>query len=190
MDSFFEQRFENLSFTSGQFKKGEYEDCIFVNCDFSGSDITESVFANCEFKGCNLSNLYLTRTAFRVVHFTDCKLMGLRFEYCNDFLFEVSFTRCNLDFSSFFQRKLKHTQFSHCSLQEVEFGEADLTGAKFEHCNLSRAVFDQSILEKADLRTAQNFIINPDTNRIYQAIFSLQGLPGLLSNYSIQIDDV
>ncbi len=116
--------------------------------------------------------------------------MGLRFEYCNEFLFEVSFIHCNLSLSSFFQRKLKHTKFSHCSLQEVEFGEADLTGAVFEQCDLSRAIFDYTILEKADFRTAHNFIIHTDNNKISQAKFSLAGLPGLLTNYAIQIDDV
>ena len=123
MDIFFEQRLENRNFAPGEFKKGEYEDCVFVNCDFTSADITEVLFTNCEFTACNLSNVHLTRTAFRAVHFIDCKLIGLRFEYCTDFLFEVSFTRCNLDFSSFYKRKLKNTHFSSCSLQEVEFGE-------------------------------------------------------------------
>jgi uncharacterized protein YjbI with pentapeptide repeats len=73
-------------------------------------------------------------------------------------------------------------------LQEVEFGEADLTGVQFDQCDLNRAVFEQTILEKADFRTARNFTIQPEQNKVNQAKFSVEGLPGLLSHYPIQIE--
>lgn len=189
MDYFSEQIFENQVFSATDLAKGEYDECQFVNCDFTAADITEQVFMNCVFKACNLSNVFLTRTAFRAVHFSDCKLLGLHFEYCNDFLFEVTFTRCNLNYASFYTRKLKYTYLKQCSLHEVDFSECDLTEAVFDECDLSGAIFDQTNLERCDFRNAQHFIIHPEKNRINQAKFSLQGLPGLLTQYPIHIDD-
>jgi hypothetical protein len=43
-------------------------------------------------------------------------------------------------------------------------------------------------LEKADFRTAFNYSINPETNRIKKAKFSKEGLNGLLDKYDIEIE--
>ena len=85
--------------------------------------------------------------------------------------------------------KLKKTVYSKSQLVEADFAEADLTAAVFDRCDLERAVFDQTTLEKADFRTAFNYTIDPDANRIRKARFSLHGLPGLLSRYDIEIDN-
>ena len=83
---------------------------------------------------------------------------------------------------------LKNTQFTDCNLQETDFTGTDLTGATFDNCDLTRATFDHTILEKADFRSAYNFSINPETNRIRKARFSLAGLVGLLDVYGIEIE--
>jgi len=44
--------------------------------------------------------------------------------------------------------------------------------------------------EKADFRTAYNFSIDPEVNKINRAKFSSMNLAGLLSKYDIEIDDV
>jgi fluoroquinolone resistance protein len=43
-------------------------------------------------------------------------------------------------------------------------------------------------LEKADLRTAYNYSIDPSINKIKKAKFSLPGVVGLLSKYDIEIE--
>jgi hypothetical protein len=43
-------------------------------------------------------------------------------------------------------------------------------------------------LKKADLRTAYNYHIDPESNKLKKAKFSLQGLPGLLDKYGIDIE--
>lgn len=83
---------------------------------------------------------------------------------------------------------MKKTNFSNCTLRETDFTEADLTGAVFDRCDLAGSVFDHTLLEKADLRTAINFTIDPDRNRIAKARFSLEGLPGLLNRFDIIIE--
>jgi hypothetical protein len=49
-------------------------------------------------------------------------------------------------------------------------------------------MFEETNLEKTDLRTAYNYTIDPDKNKLKKAAFSLNGLPGLLSKYDIVIE--
>jgi uncharacterized protein YjbI with pentapeptide repeats len=130
----------------------------------------------------------ILETAFKSVKFKDCKMLGLQFEDCNDFLFAVDFDHCLLNISNFCKINLKGTRFQKCSLQEVDFTETDLSRAVLEECDLTDAIFDHTNLEKADLRTARNFSINPVNNRIRKAKFSVNGLPGLLGSYDIEIE--
>jgi uncharacterized protein YjbI with pentapeptide repeats len=70
----------------------------------------------------------------------------------------------------------------------VDWTECDLSSSVFERCDLRDAKFENSNLEKVDFRTAFNFSIDPDNNRIKKARFSLDGVPGLLGKYNIEID--
>jgi fluoroquinolone resistance protein len=72
-------------------------------------------------------------------------------------------------------------------LTEADFSESDLTAAVFDHCDLARATFDHTVLEKADFRTAVNYSIDPEKNKIKKARFSMAGIAGLLDKYDIDI---
>ena len=87
----------------------------------------------------------------------------------------------------FYNKKLKGTKFKNCSLHEVDFTETDLTNPTFDNCDLMGAIFRNSILEKADLRTAFHFSIDPEANRMKKAKFSRMGLDGLLHKYGIDV---
>ena len=168
--------------------KGEYEGCTFNSCNFSDSDLSGNKFSDCEFNECNLSLAKLHKTALRDVKFKDCKMLGLRFDTCNDFGLSFSFEGCQLNHSSFYKMNIKKTVFKNSQLQETDFTEADLTSALFENCNLSQATFDQTTLEKADLRTSYNYSIDPENNRLKKAKFSMEGVTGLLDKYDIEIE--
>jgi fluoroquinolone resistance protein len=114
-------------------------------------------------------------------------MLGLRFDNCNDFGLAFSFNNCKLDHSSFYKLKLKKTDFKSSQLHEVDFSECDLTNAVLDHCDLLNATFDRTILEKADFRTAYNYSIDPDNNKLKKARFSQSGLAGLLHKYDIDI---
>jgi uncharacterized protein YjbI with pentapeptide repeats len=73
-------------------------------------------------------------------------------------------------------------------MHEVDFSNCDLSAALFQNCDLRSAVFDKTILEKADLRGAFNFSINPENNKIKKAKFSREGALGLLDKYNIEIE--
>jgi uncharacterized protein YjbI with pentapeptide repeats len=189
MDAVFEEdkTFDTINYTIAPLAKGDYENCDFLNCDFSSTDLSKIKFTECRFTGCNLSAAGITGTAFRDIVFKDCKLLGLQFDTCNEMLFEVQFEHCIINLANFFKRKLKNTRFIHCSLTETDFSEADLSNAVFEHCDLSGAVFDNTILEKTDFSTANNYSIDPERNKIKKATFSLPAVIGLLNKYDIEI---
>jgi fluoroquinolone resistance protein len=63
-----------------------------------------------------------------------------------------------------------------------------MSGSTFDHCDLSGAVFQESILEKADFRSAMHYSIDPGRNRLKKAKFSLAGLSGLLDQFDIVIE--
>ena len=115
-------------------------------------------------------------------------MLGLKFESCNEFALSFSFENCILNFSTFYKTKIKKTQFKNCQLQEVDFTETDLSGARFENCDLLRAFFSSTNLESANFRTAFNYVIDPESNRMKKAKFSLLGLSGLLEKYKLDIE--
>ena len=169
-------------------QKRTFENCKFINCDFSYADFSGVIFIECSFDDCNWTLIKLSTTGLQNIMFKGCKLSGADFSKSNDFLFGVSFDNCILDNAIFYKKKNKGAKFTDCSMVETDFTEADLTDVQFINCNLNRAFFDRTVLKNADLRTSYNFIIDPDSNNIKKARFSVQGLPGLLVKYDIRIE--
>jgi fluoroquinolone resistance protein len=183
-----DQTFEAKNYLHDILKKAEYENCLFKDCNFSETDLSDIVFSGCRFENCNFSMADLNNTSLKDIQFTNCKLLGLRFSDCNDFLLEMTFDSCALNLASFFKLDLKGISFKNCMLNEADFVETNLQDSIFEQCDLQEAIFEKTNLHKADLRTAYNFSIDPELNRIDQAQFSLGGLPGLLEKYNIQVE--
>ena len=104
--------------------KGEYENCIFNSCNFAESDLSEYMFIDCTFNGCNFSLAKLNKTAFRDVIFKECKMLGIRFDTCNEFGLSFSFDGCQLNHSSFYKTKIKNSVFRNSQLQETDFAES------------------------------------------------------------------
>ncbi|MGZ3920588.1 MAG: pentapeptide repeat-containing protein [Bacteroidia bacterium] len=180
--------FERIDFTVNRLEIAEYEKCNFINCNFSNTNLSQIYFSECCFTGCNMSVAILSKTSLRNIKFKDCKLLGLHFHNCNEFLFSVAFENCILNLSSFFKLKLKKTKFINCSLHEVDFTQADLSESLFDNCDFSNAIFDDTRLEKADLRTSYNYSLDPELNYIKKAKFSTHGISGLLHKYDIVIE--
>ena len=169
-------------------RKSTFENCKFISSDLSYADLSGIVFIDCHFEGCNLSLIKLSDTGLQNIHFKDCKLTGADFSKSRDFLFEVNFNNCILDNAIFYKKRNKAAKFTDCSMVETDFTEADLADTQFINCNLNRAFFNRTILKNADLRTSYNFIIDPDTNNLKKARFSVHGLAGLLAKYDIRIE--
>ncbi len=189
MPTFIEdQKFEKVDYTQDPLSIGEYENCQFINCNFANTDLSDIYFSDCHFTGCNMGMVKLLKTTFSNARFKDCKLLGLHFEDCNAVLFTVDFEKCILDLSSFYKLKIKKTRFKDSSLREVDLTEADLTGCTLDNCDLWQATFDNTVIEKADLRTSYNYSIDPLNNKIRKAKFSKEGVSGLLDKFDIEIE--
>ena len=180
--------FEKVSFIDKKVNNREFEDCVFKNCDFSNSDFSNNTFMDCEFIDCNLSMIQLSGTSLKTIHFRDCKLLGIQFQECADFLFSVNFQDCVLDYSSFANKKMPKTSFNSCSIKEVSFIGTNLTNSVFENCDLENAIFNDTQLGGVNFMTARNFIIDPEFNPMRKAKFSTQGIVGLLDKYDIKIE--
>ncbi len=183
-----DKEFKDGNFSESPLLKGEYENCNFQNCNFSKADISKISFQDCRFSNCDFTMAEIIKTAFRTVTFVECRLMGLHFEDCNEFLFAVNFVDCQLNLASFYGWKISDTKFKDCNLQEVDFTEADLSNSIFENCELSGAIFENTNLEGADFRSAMNYNLNPEINKISKAKFSNSNLSGLLAKYDIKIE--
>ncbi|MGV3765791.1 MAG: pentapeptide repeat-containing protein [Chitinophagaceae bacterium] len=190
MEKFVEdQVFTEIDFTKTPLAQGSFDGCTFSRCDFSNLILGSRTFSSCVFTDCNLSLVQPGNTSFQEVLFKGCKMLGMRFDQCNDFGLSFHFEKCQLNHATFYGKKLKKITFRECQLQEVDFSNCDLTAATFDQCDLHLALFDQTALEKADLRTAYNYAIDPTTNRIRKAKFSLAGVPGLLHKFDIVIEN-
>lgn len=78
---------------------------------------------------------------------------------------------------SFIGSKVKECYFTNTNLTEADFSNVDFFGT----------VFHNSDLYKADFSTALNYNIDPRTNNIKKAKFSLPEAVGLLRGFDINI---
>lgn len=179
--------FEDITFSKDAVRNAEYNNCTFKKCDLSECEFAVCKFIDCVFDNCNLSMIKLERTTLNGIVFKHCKLLGVNFSACEDFLFTVRFESCMLDYSSFMRKKMPKTNFVKTSLKETTFTQAILTGSVFDECNLMDTVFRQTDLTSVNFSTALNYIIDPELNTMNKAIFSAHGLEGLLYKYNLRI---
>jgi uncharacterized protein YjbI with pentapeptide repeats len=78
--------------------------------------------------------------------------------------------------------------FKNSKVVEADYTECDLKNSSFKGCDLQRTIFNNTNLEGVDFRTSFNFSIDPASNRIKGAKFSLAGLAGLLDKFDIEIE--
>jgi fluoroquinolone resistance protein len=167
---------------------GEYEDCQFTNCNLEKIILTGFRFSNCVFKDCNLSLAEVHQTAFRSVQMDACKLLGIHFEDCSPFGWELFFKDCQLDNSFFSEMNLQGSRFEGCSLRQVDFTGADLKKIRFHQCDLQNALFENCQLYETDFRTAYHYTFDPAKNRLKKTRFSREGLEGLLRSFDIVVE--
>jgi fluoroquinolone resistance protein len=179
--------FEKVIYTGQVIRGREFHNCTFKQCDFSNSEFSGNKFIDCVFECCNLSLMKLGNTALQSIIFKDCKILGVNFHECSDFLFTVEFESCLLDYASFANKKMLKTRFNKSSLKETSFAQANLAGSVFAQCDLAGVVFNRTDLTSVNFATAQNYTIDPEINTMKKAIFSAEGLAGLLVKHQLKI---
>ncbi len=182
-----DKTFNELNYNGKTVSGREFNNCTFKKCDLTDSNFSNNKFIDCVFDGCNLSVIKLAKATLSSVDFKNCKILGVNFTDCHDFLFSVGFEGCILDYASFMGKKMLKTKFSKSTLKEVTFTQANLAGSLFDNCDLNGAVFNRTDITAANFITAYNYDIDPEINLIKKASFSAQGIHGLLSKYQLKI---
>lgn len=179
--------YERIDFTVNPLPRDEYDSCSFLNCNFYNAELSHITFRDCKFENCDFSLAKLKNTGLNNIQFAGCKLLGVLFNECNQFLLSVEFENCMLKLAVFNKLKLKKTHFKNCNLEEADFTETELTSTLFDNCDFRRAIFHKTKLDKSDFRTSINYSIDPENNNIRKAKFSISGVVGLLDKYDIDI---
>lgn len=182
-----EKKFEVICFEDDSLAYKDFERCTFTGCDFTDASFLGTAFIDCTFNDCNFKDAKINYVGFRDVHFTNCDFTNVNFAMCDSLLFAFGFTNCILDYTKFYGLKMPRTIFSSCSIIAADFMAADLTGVTFNNCNLHKSTFIDTIANKTDFSTSTNFTIDPEKNKLKKAIFSKEGLKGLLTKYDITV---
>jgi len=103
-----------------------------------------------------------------------------------DYAYDENFTPDNLDANQML-REYEQCNFSGFAFTGYQLQGRQLSKASFTDCDLAGAIFDNTNLEQADFRTAIHYAIDPAANRMKKAKFSIDGLPGLLHKYQLDI---
>ena len=186
-DYILDQEFRAITFEEKDIKFKDFENCAFYDCDFRSCTFQTVTFIDCNFFGCNFQDTKINYVSLRGAFFTKCNFTSVNFAMTDQVLFEFHFKDCLLDYAKFYALKLKKMNFTNCSMIAVDFMGSDLTEVLFDNCNLRRAVFIDTIANKADFSTSYDYVIDPEKNKIKRAVFSMDGLKGLLEKYDIVV---
>ena len=184
-DYIIDREYKDEFFLDADLKYKELENCTFHYCDFTDCTFQTVTFVDCNFFDCNFKATKINYVSLRGVWFNRCDFTSVNFAMTDQVIFEFHFKDCLLDYAQFYALKLKKMQFINCSMIAVDFMGSDLTEVLFDNCNLRRTVFIDTILNKADFYTSYDYTIDLEKNKAKKAIFSTDGLKGLLEKYDI-----
>ena len=177
LEDFSKKSLENHVFTG----------CTFNSCHFSECILRNTKFCTCTFANCNLSLIKLDGCRFQDSNFIDCKIVGAEFFKCERTFFSARFKNCLLQYCNFSDLNMKNSSFNGIKLMENHFANTCLNGADFSSVDLSGTIFHNCDLSKADFSTAMHYDIDPRTNKIKKAKFSLPEAIELLRGFDITI---
>jgi uncharacterized protein YjbI with pentapeptide repeats len=191
--SFFsEQRFEHSHLENTSIVSNEFHDCTFTSGFFSEAIFDHCRFVNCLFRDCDLSLMQVPGTFFSDTKFEECRVIGVDWTQADwasvRLQLPITFKRTSIDHSTFIGLSLPAVQIKDCSVVNVDFRETDLSRAILKGSDFSESLFLNTDLTKADLRGAINYHINPETNILAGAQFSLPEAMSLLYAMNIVLE--
>lgn len=182
----YKETYSSLDFSQQRLPDKEFESCLFKGCTFT--DISGIDFSECIFELCNFSNAKATSAGIKDCTFKESKLTGVNFTPTKDFGFAVHFHQCNISYTSFDKKKLNRSSFLHSNARGANFTQADLSKCAIKHCNFMEAVFMHTNLSGVDFTTNEQFLIDPNLNKVKKTKFASHALGGLLYLYDIIIE--
>lgn len=181
------QHLKQKDYTQQNLDGSTFIECTFESCDFTGSSLRNAKFENCSFRNCNIGLVKLDGCVFQQAKFIDCKIVGAEFYKCNKTFFSANFKDCNLHYCNFSDLNMKNATISG-KVKECHFTQTILTQAVFDDVDLAGTLFHKCDLSKADFTTAYNYSIDPLSNKIKKAKFSLPEAVNLLRMFDIIIE--
>ncbi len=134
-----------------------------------------------------ISAIIPIQSRFVDVRFINSKVMGVDWTKAER-VQNVSFEKCQIDYSNFRLLKLHKIKMIACIAKEADFTETDFTEGNFTDTDFERSVFSKTILSKAQFAGAKNYAIDARHNSIKGAHFSLPEALILLDSLDVVID--
>lgn len=186
-ESFYKEKFENVSLESEIVAGKEFEECEFVKCSFLGTTFSNCKFLDCKFGECAISAIKVTGCKISNTTFVDSKVIGIDWTKAAR-IDNMSFDVCQINYSNFSYLKMQKLRLTDCIAQEADFVETDLTEAVMTGTDFAGARFGKTNLTKADLRSAKNYFIDTKTNILTKASFTFPEAMGLLASLDVTVE--
>lgn len=180
--------YKNIDFAEKNIKDHEFENCTFEDCHFVKANLTAVAFMDCKFKNCDFVIPILVNTGIKSCDFYGCKFMGVDFSDCSNFFFSPSFQDCMINACNFEGNKMSKTEFYYCKIRETTFINCDLSESRFDNSEFQRTDFQNCQLQKSDFTDALGYTINPFTNKLKGARFSLPEAQSFLYFLDIEVE--
>jgi fluoroquinolone resistance protein len=182
------REFAGMAFSQHSIVGHTFVDCTFSSSHFREMAATGTIFRSCVFKTCEFVLVKLHNATLSDVAFESCKIMGINFSECSPAGFSSAFRHCTISNVVFDGLALKRTKIIGCRLTDCDLLSCDFREADFSETEFQRVAVNNCNLEKADLRTARGYAIDPAANKVRGARFSLPEAQSFLPFLGIRID--
>lgn len=184
------QKFENKKIT--KLEGIQFNDCTFINCMFDHCDCMNTQFLECVFEKSKLVQVGFVHSQMRNCNFKQCECIGISFgNVVPNGSVDTIFQECSKSYFKYciFQgMKLTKFQAITNTFEQCSFHYCDMKSANFSGCQLMNSDFQQSNLQKANFKDSYGYIIDPKTNQLKGAMFSIPEVLHLLDGLEIKID--
>lgn len=183
-----EREFQSVNFSEMDLTEQTFENCTFVKCRFLNMTIASASFQDCVFEECEIVVVKLHGVALSNTVFKLSLIRGVNFSDCSDFGFSPEFHGCVINHCVLDRKKLRKgvfagSQLADCDLIACDFREVDFSNTTFARVNIQDCNF-----EKADFRTSTGYVMNPATNKVRGARFSLPEAQSFLLLLGIRLE--
>jgi fluoroquinolone resistance protein len=181
--------FNNIDFSKLELNEHSFQSCDFISCIFDKNNLLNCSFRDCNFQKCQFTLDEMKNTMFSDVAFNECKLIGLNFSECNNISFSVTFNGSILDSVVMFEKSLNKTKYINCFIRNTDFDNCDMRFCDFSGSKFEKTSFHKCNLEKSDFSKAIGYEIDPSTNKLKNAKFSLPEAYSFLLFLGIKLVD-
>jgi len=172
---------ENSNITKVDFTASQLKHAILIQ---SNLELSSFSFANLE--KANLNNANLWRANMTGVNLTDSIITWANFREAD--LLGAELAGATAFNTSFQNASLHSSSLKGAHLQACDFSNADLTNADLSETHLAFVNLSNANLSDADFRNAD--FSNPDDDDSFISILKSSGVPGWLSLYGIDFNEI